>query len=236
MHEMKYVWAYSKEDADVCTWNGRWLFSSKTTGGCISMLVQQLNYEQIAERREDEYDSRMAYDDEENGPICNSWLYLRQGADLRAMKQLLNADIVQRRRRQMHRRMLNDMGAFEYEKGMGIIWLFLPKNESGIRILSQMSDAIRTRVKRKHAKSRRNEDVNEVDKFIRSGAWLFQKIDTCESQAHILSLYKHWAVLKSKKFRLYMANLFDKKCIEGENEKQCLESSLLVFPQQEVED
>ena len=45
-------WEYWTEDPAVCTFNGRWLFSSKTKSRCIAMLTQQLGHRSITSERE----------------------------------------------------------------------------------------------------------------------------------------------------------------------------------------
>ncbi len=44
-------WQYSAENPTVCTFNGRWLFSSKVNSKCVAKLTQQLKHEDVKTRK-----------------------------------------------------------------------------------------------------------------------------------------------------------------------------------------
>eukprot|EP01083_Nonionella_stella_P104553 299830_1 len=84
-------WAYMEEKVAICTSNGRWMFSSVKSAGCIAMLANQLRGELIFNKEAHKSRSR---DIDIDQPCDNSWLFLRRGAEIRAMKQLLDRDDV----------------------------------------------------------------------------------------------------------------------------------------------
>ena len=43
--EERAHWEYARENPSLCTFNGRWMFSSQTSSRCIAMLMQQLGHE-----------------------------------------------------------------------------------------------------------------------------------------------------------------------------------------------
>ena len=155
-NETIHAWKYSEEYANVCTCNGRWLFSprnKKYEHDCISMLRQQLCHEQAVEKRGEEYKSRMWEEQcrgQTNDANMNNWLFLRKGSDVRAMKQLLYAYEEQRIRQRKQRRLVQEMEALGNESCVS--WLFLP-NKTGCKILLDMYDAARRHYKRMRSRA-----------------------------------------------------------------------------------
>jgi hypothetical protein len=87
-------WYYSKSYPSLCTFNGRWMFSSKNGSGCIAMLTQQLGHESIMDQRESRYWD-LRHENIQNA----TWLFLRHGAYLKAMDQLFaREDVIEKRK------------------------------------------------------------------------------------------------------------------------------------------
>ena len=93
--EEEIHWHYAMENPSLCTFNGRWIFSAKNSSRCIAMLTQQLGHESIMLQRLEQKASRSraeeaAVKEEALHDIQNaSWLFLRRGADTKAMHQLV---------------------------------------------------------------------------------------------------------------------------------------------------
>ena len=65
-------WQYSSKFHSVCTFNGRWLFSSKINSRCIAMLTQQLEQARVNRERFEERNSERnnMYHYEKHWEIC----------------------------------------------------------------------------------------------------------------------------------------------------------------------
>ena len=85
-------WNYSVENPSVCTFNGRWMFSSKSSSSGIAMLTQQLRHESISYERYWNYWLK----DIQNA----TWLFLHPGADAKSMHQLLVRDDIRESRKE----------------------------------------------------------------------------------------------------------------------------------------
>ena len=77
-------WQYSEYFPSVCTFNGRWLFSSKRNSRCIAMLTHQLENERISYERFENYDCRDCdwQDSAECPSVCTfngRWLFSSKG-------------------------------------------------------------------------------------------------------------------------------------------------------------
>ena len=89
MDEETSYWYHSMKNAAVCTFNGRRLFSSRSSAGSISMLTQQLSYESISVLRQSGRRKQQSVHAD------TTWLFLPRGADVRAMQQFHIRDAVQ---------------------------------------------------------------------------------------------------------------------------------------------
>ena len=232
-NETIHAWKYSEEYANVCTCNGRWLFSprNKKYEHCISMLRQQLCHEQAVEKRGEEYKSRMWEEQcrgQTNDANMNNWLFLRKGSDVRAMKQLLYAYEEQRIRQRKQRRLVQEMEALGNESCVS--WLFLP-NKTGCKILSDMYDAVRRHYKRMRSRAIKKEEYdNGVELFVQSGSWMYQKKNAIESRQHLIRLYKHVSKSRSKAFQLMVNDVLWYESAD-EMEAQMHGCNFAVFPQ-----
>lgn len=150
--ELSRWYCYSAKNSDVCTSNGGWLFSPKKSTGSISMLIQQLGYESISDERE----SKTWTESDSNASHDAPWLFLCHGADIRALRKLLVRDDIQWPRREKKWRLNDEMKYLDRERGLGLVWLFLP-NRTGFRVLAGMDDAMRKRLSRARAHSRKNQ-------------------------------------------------------------------------------
>lgn len=96
VQEEREHWTYSEENPSVCTFNGRWMFSSKTRSSSIAMLTHQLRHESIHYERE----SRRHLDFWGRQYIIQNatWLFLHRGADVKSMHQLIVRDDIREAR------------------------------------------------------------------------------------------------------------------------------------------
>ena len=92
-------WTYSEENPSVCTFNGRWMFSSKTRSSSIAMMTQQVRHESISYER----GSRRHLDNWQNDIQNATWLFLHRGADAKSMHQLLVRDDIREARNEQHK-------------------------------------------------------------------------------------------------------------------------------------
>jgi len=133
-------------------------------------------------------------------------------------------------------RRIYDSATLELEREMNILWLFLP-NKAGLKVLAGFEHAMMKRYARTRAQMftqrEQTSELSGVDGFIRSGAWLFQKRTRLESQNYLARLVSHSNSL-CKKFWGF-SDLMDDSAMEEEQDNQCLESILFVFPLQESE-
>ena len=92
LDEEREEWEHSIAFPSACTSNGRWLFSSTINARSITMLMHQLGHENIHYERKSRHRSR-EWDDMRHTNIQNSaWVFLRHGADVKAMYQLFHRD------------------------------------------------------------------------------------------------------------------------------------------------
>ena len=79
----------------------------------------------------------------------------------------------------------------------------------------------------------KEKSLSQLDSFIKSGAWLFQK--STGGQEHLAGLYKHSGIFDRKRTRLFWANLLSASEEEevDEDGNQRLESIICIFPNQE---
>ena len=87
-------WTYSEENPSVCTFNGRWMFSSKTRSSSIAMMTHQFRHESISYERE----SRRHLDNWAHDIQNATWLFLHRGADAKSMHQLIVRDDIREAR------------------------------------------------------------------------------------------------------------------------------------------
>ena len=88
---------YSEENPSVCTFNGRWVFSSKTRSSSIAMLTHQLRHESI--HYEGESRRHLDFWAHDQYVIQNAtWLFLHRGADVKSMHQLIVRDDIREAR------------------------------------------------------------------------------------------------------------------------------------------
>jgi len=91
-------WTYSEENPSVCTFNGRWMFSSKTRSSSIAMMTQQVRHESISYER----GSRRHWDNWAHDIQNATWLFLHRGADAKSIHQLLVRDDIREARKEQH--------------------------------------------------------------------------------------------------------------------------------------
>ena len=143
--EVETRWYYTPRNAERCTSNGCWIFTPKSNEGSATMLTQQCGFELMNDQRQ----SRILWN--ESNDICTAWLFLRKGADMRALEQMFTVkDILQCRR--THERKLRtwSLRACEFERQLSLATLFLPKQVQ-LRILQNMSGAVRKHMQRSKA-------------------------------------------------------------------------------------
>ena len=107
----------------ICTSNGRWLFSSYSSTGCTRMLTQQLQYESVRNERRSSRWTEWQINDES---IQGDWLFLRQGAEIRALQQLLRRNRIGDERKWRRNQNENDC-QIQPKTSLDVSWLFLPK-------------------------------------------------------------------------------------------------------------
>mmetsp|Transcript_23187 Transcript_23187/g.37634 ORF Transcript_23187/g.37634 Transcript_23187/m.37634 type:complete len:434 (-) Transcript_23187:147-1448(-) len=225
-------WDCSGNNAATCTSNGRWIFSSKKHTGCISMLFHQIGYEKVHYERQ--YNKEAQNNSNANHEV--TWLFLHQGADIQALRQLLDRCDIQLRRLKHEWALEEETEWFERERDLNSIWLFLP-DRAGFRILSGMNEALRNRRERErqvrtHQREIGDQYLSQIDVFIKSGAWLFQK--PTGSSDHLVRLMRNSENSRKKETSFLWDNMFSEFSDRGraeEEENECLESVLLLFPQ-----
>ncbi|KAL3808361.1 hypothetical protein ACHAXA_003849 [Cyclostephanos tholiformis] len=123
-------WHYAAKKPSLCTFNGRWMFSSKNSSTCISMLRQQLENQKIMSERYSRYWAQ----DRVNYIQNATWLFLRRGADIKAMHQLyVRDDISEERNDHVSRYWAQDRVNYIHNA----TWLFLRRG-ADIKAMHQL--------------------------------------------------------------------------------------------------